>query len=335
MQLVKNALSVLSATALLVSCNSIDFKKTKSGVPYKVFENKTGAKIQKGDIVKFEVVQKTKDTILFSTYKAGIAQYVQVQPMQATPPYMDIRGNLMEIIPGLKQGDSLYVVQSVDSLLRQDPNAGKELHVKKGDQIMTTAKIEKVFKNVQEAQNDYMQQRTAMAGQMEQQELERFHKDPQVQQQLQKDDEELRNYFTAHNIAAQKTPWGTYVQVITPGNGPKPAAGKYALIRYTGTSLAGEEFDSNNKPGAPLAPFQVGVGGTIRGFDDGIRQLSKGEKARLYIPSVLGYGPNGMPPKIQPNENLIFDVEVADITDNPPTPQMPGRPNVDSAQGKK
>jgi FKBP-type peptidyl-prolyl cis-trans isomerase FkpA len=334
MQSVKNVLSVLSAAALLASCNNVDFKKTKSGVPYKVYENKNGSKIQKGDFVKFEVIQKTKDTMLYSTYKMGMSQYIQVQPTQGTPPYMDIRSNLMEIIPTLRQGDSLYVVQSADSLLKQDPNAGKELHMKKGDQIETTVKIAKVFKTMEQAQSDYTQQRTAMAGQMEQQELERFRKDPQVQQQLQKDDQELKTYLTAHNISAEKTAWGTYVQILAPGSGPKPATGKFAMVRYTGSNLSGEVFDTNNKPGAPLAPFQVGVGGTIRGFDDGIRQLSKGAKARIFIPSALGYGPNGAPPRVKPNENLIFDVEVADITDTPPAPQMPIRPNTDSQTRK-
>src|SRR5437899_7610946 len=106
------------------------------------------------------------------------------------------------------------------------------------------------------------------------------------------------------------------------------------MVRYTGSNFSGEVFDTNNKPGAPLAPFQVGVGGTIRGFDDGIRQLSKGAKARIFIPSALGYGPNGAPPRVKPNENLIFDVEVADITDTPPAPQMPTRPNTDSQTRK-
>ena len=43
--------------------------------------------------------------------------------------------------------------------------------------------------------------------------------------------------------------------------------------------------------------------------------LSKGAKARFYIPSTLGYGAQGQMPDIKPNENLIFDVEVVDLVD--------------------
>jgi RecA/RadA recombinase len=40
---------------------------------------------------------------------------------------------------------------------------------------------------------------------------------------------------------------------------------------------------------------------------------SKGSKGKLIIPSYLGYGKNGAPPKIAPNENLVFDIEVTDV----------------------
>jgi FKBP-type peptidyl-prolyl cis-trans isomerase FkpA len=36
----------------------------------------------------------------------------------------------------------------------------------------------------------------------------------------------------------------------------------------------------------------------------------------------LAYGPQGNPPKIQPNENLIFELEVLDISDKAPAPQQ-------------
>lgn len=102
------------------------------------------------------------------------------------------------------------------------------------------------------------------------------------------------------------------------------------MVRYTGRSLAGEEFDSNNKPGAPLYPLQIGAGSSIPGFEDGIKQLSKGEKAILYIPSFAGYGAQGAPPKIGPNQNLMFDIEVVDITDKQPAP--PSLPSADTTR---
>ncbi len=81
-------------------------------------------------------------------------------------------------------------------------------------------------------------------------------------------------------------------------------------------------------------PLQIGKGGTIPGFEDGVKELTKGEKAKLYIPSALAYGAQGRMPAIQPNENLVFTIEVVDITDNyNPKQSMPIK--VDTTQKHK
>ena len=79
--------------------------------------------------------------------------------------------------------------------------------------------------------------------------------------------------------------------------------------------------------------LQIGGGRSIPGFEDGVKQLSKGATAIIYIPSVAGYGEKGTPADpqtkeqaIKPNQNLVFEVEVVDIADQPtqsPTLQTP------------
>ncbi|HET7897157.1 MAG TPA: FKBP-type peptidyl-prolyl cis-trans isomerase, partial [Flavisolibacter sp.] len=169
------------------------------------------------------------------------------------------------------------------------------------------------------------------AAAMEKQDMEAFNQQPGLAVQRKKDEAAIEEYLKANNIQAQKTPWGSYVQVVQPGTGQKPKYGQFMMLRYTGKDLQGNVFDSNNKPGAPLMPFQVGAGGTIPGFADGVKQLSKGEKANIYVPSVLGYGERGtqVNPQtkeqaIKPNQNLVFEVEVVDVTD-----QRPGQPTVE------
>jgi len=61
--------------------------------------------------------------------------------------------------------------------------------------------------------------------------------------------------------------------------------------------------------GSPIN-FILGNGQVIKGWDEGIQQLNVGSKARLIIPSDLGYGDRGYPPVIPPKSELIFDVEV-------------------------
>ena len=327
MQILKNVLSVVVTAAVLTACNNVDFKKTKAGVPYKVFSTGKGDSIRQNYIVKFEVIRKTKDSVLFSSYEQKMPQYLQVQPAPEQFSYSDIGGNLMEIFPKTKKGDSIYITESADSLLKQNPQLATQSPLKKGDQIITTIKILEVYKTPEEAQAAVTKDRVANAGHLDKENLEQFKKDTAVQAQVAKDDKIIEDYLAKNNIQAQKTDWGVYVQMLAPGQGPKPAAGQFASVRYKGTNLKGQEFD------AGVYPIQIGMGGSIKGFEEGVKQLSKGGKARIFIPSMLAYGPRGSAPKIAPNENLVFEMELLDISDTPPAPEQPV--NVDTTRQRK
>lgn len=51
----------------------------------------------------------------------------------------------------------------------------------------------------------------------------------------------------------------------------------------------------------------------ITGWDKGVSQMNKGERATLYISADFAYGKDGHPPTIPPNTPLIFDVELLDF----------------------
>lgn len=105
------------------------------------------------------------------------------------------------------------------------------------------------------------------------------------------------------------------IERITPGDGktfPKP--GDTVTMHYTGTlAKNGSEFDSSRKPGRDAFQTQIGVGRVIQGWDQGVPQLSLGERAKLIIPSNEGYGSQGAAGVIPPNADLIFDVELLAI----------------------
>lgn len=106
-----------------------------------------------------------------------------------------------------------------------------------------------------------------------------------------------------------RTESGLYYIINEKGNGSKPKKGSNVAVHYTGMLANGMVFDSSVERGEPIV-FPVGVGRVIPGWDEGIMLLNEGDKARLVIPSDLGYGAQGAGGVIPPNATLIFDVEL-------------------------
>jgi len=110
----------------------------------------------------------------------------------------------------------------------------------------------------------------------------------------------------------EKTASGLMYQVVTAGNGDeKPNPGDTISAHYTGMFLDGRKFDSSVDRGEPIS-FPVGTGRVIRGWDEALLDMKKGEKRILIIPPDLAYGSKGRGP-IPPNSTLVFEVELLDF----------------------
>jgi peptidylprolyl isomerase len=97
------------------------------------------------------------------------------------------------------------------------------------------------------------------------------------------------------------------------GKGPGAKAGDTVVVHYVGMNFSnGKEFDASWNTGQPF-PVQLGQGMVIAGWDKGLIGIKKGGRRELIIPPELGYGAEGYPPDIPPNETLVFVVDAISI----------------------
>lgn len=108
------------------------------------------------------------------------------------------------------------------------------------------------------------------------------------------------------------TDTGLQYKIIEEGEGTSPTATDQVTVHYEGTLINGKKFDSSYDRGEPVT---FPVSGVIAGWTEALQMMKPGSKWQLFIPSNLGYGPQGAGADIGPNETLIFDVELISVND--------------------
>lgn len=301
--MIKNTIKLLLAIVLFASCNQ--YEKTPSGLAYKVTKGKSKETLKNGQSIKLNIEYKlaAKDSILSSSY-AHIPVYFVLDTAHLG------KYNFTELLPTSSVGDKIEFRMSVDTLKKLGMVEYNDIF-KKGDFISGRVDILKTFPGQPEMMKDYAVEMDA--------EKAREIKD-------------LKTYADSKKLKTQSTQNGVLVEIQNPGTLPMADSGMQATILYRGAFVNGKIFDSNmvnsKLVGQPLN-VTVGVGSVIRGWDEGLRLFGKGGKGRLLVPALLAYGPQGSAPVIPPYANLVFDVEITDVTVPAPKPaqSMPGQPN--------
>ncbi len=109
---------------------------------------------------------------------------------------------------------------------------------------------------------------------------------------------------------------GLEYEITKEGKGQAVISGQRVQVHYSGwlnvNGKRGKLFDSSRKKNKPFI-FALGEGQVIRGWDEGVAGMKRGEKRILYVPAMLGYGSRGAGDVIPPDSNLIFEVELLDF----------------------
>lgn len=309
----RTTVTLLLAIVLLASCNQ--YKKTPSGLPYKIIKGDGKVPLKNGMFVKLNIEYKVppKDSILMSTYDK-IPAYLVIDTARPN------KYSFLEVITQCAVGDKIEFTMSVDSLKKLGMIEYSNVF-RARDMIKGRVEILKAYNSQEEAAADLTKEQNV-------------EKERELKQ--------IADYVTKKGIKTQATRSGSLVEIQVPGDQSlKADSGKMASIRYRGTLMKeGTEFDSNMNPNSPnkqLLNILVGSTGTqnsvIPGMDEAIRMFGKGGKGRMFIPAAQAYGQNGTGP-IPAYANLVFEIEVVDVTTPPPPAPTPA-PQMPQAQPKK
>lgn len=108
---------------------------------------------------------------------------------------------------------------------------------------------------------------------------------------------------------------GLQYKVIKTGKGEKPKKTDTVRVHYKGSFTNGMEFESSYRMGQPIV---MSADKFIPGWTEALQLMKVGDKWKLFIPSDLAYGENGMHDRqgnqrIPPNATLVFEIELLGI----------------------
>ncbi|MEO9004909.1 MAG: FKBP-type peptidyl-prolyl cis-trans isomerase [Ginsengibacter sp.] len=301
-----NRLIILAASVIFLvaaGCNEQRFIKEKDGSEYKIIRDNKGKLAVAGEFMQVNILAKYKDSVLFSSVVSSAPRFIPYDTMQLPPYFKEVH-----------EGDSLVIRQSTDSIMK---SGGGAPFMEKGQYIYQSFKIVKLFPTKEAADIAAKPFEAAAKGVSYKKAVESIEKEIADNDSLVKaDDKIITDFMAKNNLKGTKTPWGTYVVIETPGTGDNITQNDVAEVNYTGRTFNDSTFDSNtDKNFNHVEPLYVDMSEfrVIPGWIDGLKLMKKGSKGKIIIPSYLAYGKNGSPPKIAPNSNLIFDIEVTDI----------------------
>ena len=110
-----------------------------------------------------------------------------------------------------------------------------------------------------------------------------------------------------------KPPKGLRVVTLVEGEGPAIEKKDYAVVRYLGQTYDSKKPFDESFSSDQLEARQVGVGGYIKGWDQGLVGVKQGSRVLILVPPSYGYGKKGSGKQIQGDDTLAFVIDVLGV----------------------
>ena len=284
------------------------YTKAENGLHYKFFNHdEAGQKVQLGDgiIISYVISKEKNDSVIVDSKSVSQDGSGAVT---FTMRKSSFAGSFEDGMMMMAKGDSAAFIVSADSFFLKT-NGQNELPkgFSPGENLKGIFKIREIrsAKEIEENQKKQKAEQEALAAEMQVKEKPAMDK-----------------YLADNKITAKPTTTGLIYIEVKKGSGPNPNPTDIVKVHYTGKLMDGTTFDSSEGKD----PVEFPLNRVIPGWTEGLQLMKKGGKAKLIIPSAIGYGAQGGGP-IPPYSPLVFDVELLDIKPAPAEgPQMPQQP---------
>lgn len=271
-------------------------KTLKSGIKCTLFTKTEGKTIAPGNVVTLNLEERTgTDSLIFSSAQTG-------KPLVMQYTGHDAKGDLREVFPLLKKGDSATVLVPVDSM-QLPPLAQRPPFLKPGGYMKYRISI----KNIQTVEEAIAQ------------------KQAEATNRNAKEIAALDKFLGDRKIAVTKDSSGLRYYIRDTSGKQTPRPGDTVWVNYVGRTLQEKIFDSSietvalranlKQPGRIYVPFKfvVGEGNVIPGWDKAMPFMANGSRISVFIPSALAYGEQGAGADIGPNATLWFDIDLVKL----------------------
>ena len=288
----------LCTVLLLASCGGSDNNTTTNGFKIQRFNKSNGQKPDVGNLAFVNLYFYMDGQMQTSTRQQNRVMPVKVYSTEDLKKMTETGqpNPVYEAISIMSVGDSVRVDIPITEEMRQDERMAnaKEMyyHI-----VVDSTKTQTEFDAARQADKE-RRARIAKESQARVEEVSAKVTDIAGQYR----DGKLADKITT-------TTSGLKYMVLENGTGPSYKKGQNTQVHYYGTLTNGEMFDNSFSRGQPFM-FSLGTGQVIKGWDEGVALLKKGDRAVLFVPSELGYGKAGSGSKIPGDSELIFYIEV-------------------------